>query len=172
MVEAGTSGGQVNVVIGGQGLLVELGRLDVRKWRRGVSTGEDWRQHGIWSVVGRTQLKTVGAVVGCGRLGCEAEVRTRCAVCVDDALGEQIRNSLARYRLVCREYVIEGAVLSDDHDHVLDRCCGREFCGVLCGRWNGRSEIGDERDQAGADRKVLPGLRQDTRFRHESPPER
>jgi hypothetical protein len=47
-------------------------------------------------------------------------VRAGRAILVDDPLGKEIVNALAVFRLVSGEQVIEGSVLADDHDDVLD----------------------------------------------------
>jgi hypothetical protein len=47
-------------------------------------------------------------------------VRAGRAILVDDPLREEIVNALAFFRLVRGEQVIEGSVLADDHDDVLD----------------------------------------------------
>src|SRR5262249_23495477 len=67
----------------------------------------------------------VGLGVAGGELGGLAEVRARRAVRGDDALGAKVPDPLPGGRLVGGEDVVEGVVLTDDHDHVLDGGRGR-----------------------------------------------
>lgn len=50
--------------------------------------------------------------------------------------------------------MIEGSVFTSDHNHVLNWCDGL----VRCLGQDRRSEVGEERDKAGAKGEVLPGL--------------
>ena len=84
--------------------------------------------------------------------GGEGEIGAGSAICVDDALGEQVRNGLAGDGFVGREDVIEGTIFSDDHDHVLDGRCGG-LGGLLSRGRKWRSEIGDQSHEARADGK-------------------
>ena len=52
--------------------------------------------------------------------------------------------------LVGCEDVVEGAVFSDDDDHMLDGCSGGMLVAILSCNGQRRSEIGDERHQAGS----------------------
>ena len=54
-------------------------------------------------------------------LGGRGEVRSRRAVRLDDALGQEIRDGLVVGRLVAAEQVVEGMILANDHDQVSDR---------------------------------------------------
>ena len=56
-----------------------------------------------------------------GILTAQREVGAGRAVVIDDAFGEQVVDGLACDGFVGGEDVIEGAVLADDDDHVLDR---------------------------------------------------
>ena len=54
------------------------------------------------------------------RLARPRKVWPRRSVLVHDAFREQVVDALARLGLVRRKHVIKGAILADDHDHVLD----------------------------------------------------
>ena len=60
------------------------------------------------------------------------------------------------------ENVVEGAVLANDDDHVLDGGGGGILGGILSGYGKRRAEIRDKCDKAGGNGEVLPGLRQET----------
>jgi hypothetical protein len=68
--------------------------------------------------------------------------------------------------------VIESAIFSDNDDNVLD---GRGGLGLLGGFLSGgcdrRSQVGEERKQAGANHEVLSDFFQNIGRRHEFPPE-
>ena len=57
-------------------------------------------------------------------LGRGLEVGTWSAVLLDDAARQQIVDALTIAWFVDAEDMIKATVLSDDHDHVLDWCCG------------------------------------------------
>ncbi len=59
------------------------------------------------------------------------EVRARRAVFLDDLLRKQVRDPLSVLRLVGRENVIERAVFTHNHDHVLDGSGGLELTGQV-----------------------------------------
>src|SRR5262249_21756234 len=55
------------------------------------------------------------------------KILARCAIGIDDALGQQVQHLLVpAFWYVGGEQVIEAAVLADDDDDVLDRACGLE----------------------------------------------
>jgi hypothetical protein len=68
--------------------------------------------------------------------------------------------------------VIESAIFSDNDDNVLD---GRGGLGLLGGFLSGgcdrRSQVGEERKQAGANHEVLSDFFQNIGRRHDFPPE-
>ena len=77
----------------------------------------------------------------------KGEIGAGSSVAVHNAFGKQIRNCLSGNGFVGGEDVIEGAVLSNDDDHMLNGGCG--FCrlsGALSGGWKWRSEVSGERD--------------------------
>src|SRR5579864_5147326 len=123
--QSGPAGGQVLVVLVGQAVLNRHGAGDIGEWGRGIATGENRRQNRIRGIAGGTQLISVGVRVASGGLARQEKVGPGSSVWLDDALGKQIRNALAMTRLVGCKYVVEGAVLSDDDDHVLDGSSGR-----------------------------------------------
>jgi hypothetical protein len=51
-------------------------------------------------------------------------MRARCAVLVDDAFQQQVLNRFAVLRLVRGKEMVEGAVLADEHDDMLDGGAG------------------------------------------------
>src|SRR5262249_29019388 len=56
---------------------------------------------------------------------CQILVWSGRAVGIDDTLGEQVRHRLSMLRLVRAVDIVESAILTDEHDDVLDRGCGR-----------------------------------------------
>src|SRR6202030_3441591 len=106
---------EIDVIVVGQPVLVELRGRDIREWRSGISPREHRRQHRGGNVVGWIQLKALGGDVIGGRLAGQEEVGAWRPVWVDDAFGKQIRNALAVTWLVGCEDVVEGAVFSNDH---------------------------------------------------------
>ena len=71
-------------------------------------------------------------------------------------------------RLIGGENVIKGAVLSDNHDYMLDGGSGASVLLVIvsgCGKR--RAEIRDKREEAGGNGKVLPGFRQEGWYEHD-----
>ncbi len=101
--------------VGQVGREPRVGRVEGRKGARRVGLGQ-----------GRVRPRRVGGQrVGrrvAGRvLDCPRHVRPRRPVGGDDPLGEQVLHLLPRLRHVGGEDVVEGVVLPDDHDHVLDR---------------------------------------------------
>ena len=76
--------------------------------------------------------------------------RTGEAVGLDDALGEQVQHLVPARRLIGREHMVEGAVLADDDDDVLDgraRPGGRVRPRVSDGRREGMGEDGANADE-------------------------
>ncbi len=56
-----------------------------------------------------------------GKLRGASEIGSRRAIGIDDALGQEIRDRLPVPRNVSAEDMVEGAVLADENDDVLDR---------------------------------------------------
>src|ERR1700687_862162 len=159
--QTSTPSGEIDVIVVGQPVLVELRGRDIREWRSGISPRKHRRQYRVGNVVGWIQLKALGAGVSGGRLAGQEEVGAWCPVWVDDAFGKQIRNALAMTWLVGCEDVVEGAVFTNDHNYVLNGSAGLLSC---CGKWG--AEVSDNCEQAGGYDEMLPGFRQQIRFKH------
>src|SRR5215472_17805287 len=77
-------------------------------------------------------------------------LRPRSAICVDNALRQQIINGISRDRLVGGKNVVKRAVLANNHDHVFDRR-DRLASSVLAlsvlvlrlRHWSSQAELGD-----------------------------
>jgi len=93
---------------------------------------------------GRRNMRVLGFTIWCvaidlGVAGCvlcgQIELRPWSSVGVDDTLGKQIINCLAVFRRIRCKYVIEGAILTNDQNNMLDRRSGlpaRIVRGRLC----------------------------------------
>ena len=79
-------------------------------------------------------MESIGTRVYGRGLAAKREIRARGSIFVHYAFGEQVIDSLAGFRFVRCEHVIEGTILSDDHDDVFDGCFG---VGFFCGRDSG-----------------------------------
>jgi hypothetical protein len=72
----------------------------------------------------------------------------------------EVRDRFSTLRLIGGEHVIEGSILSDDHDDMLDgRGCSGMLGDFLSGGCDRHSQVDKQSKQARANHKVLPGLR-------------
>src|SRR5262249_45210725 len=95
--------------------------MRARRWN--AKQGGRWQRHiGGLAAIGRAN--EILSLRQDRELGSGAEVGAWSAVLVDDAARQEIVDALTMARLVDAEDMIKAAVLGDDHDHVLDWCCG------------------------------------------------
>ena len=91
-------------------------------------------QDGLWQPnVAATARGVEG--VGAGGIGgfalcSQGVVGARRTIGIDDALGQQVTDALPGLGLVGAKEAVEGVVLADDHNHVLDRRAGVAIVGV------------------------------------------
>ena len=130
---------RIHVIFFLQAGFILHGGGNIWEWSGGVSAGEHGRQNRICGVIGRIQRISSGTIVNRGRLVGGGKIWAGLAPLGDDALGEEVVNSLTSFGLIGGEDVIEGAILSDDDDYVLDGggcgyrlagCCAADITGA------------------------------------------
>ena len=125
-VQPGGADGQQIEIVRQQAVIGRAGRSHRREGgrarvaHRGVGRRRVWwRQRRVRP--GDRRVDRIGGRVRGLVLLRRLEARAGRAVGVDDPLRAQVEDDLAGLRLVGGEQVVEGAVLADDDDHVLDR---------------------------------------------------
>jgi hypothetical protein len=90
-------------------------------------------------------------------LGGDLKVRTRRSVRLDNSLREQVIHFLSGGWSVGSENVVEGAVLANDHDHVLNRSCRGGALSGFGSQARGSYQVRDGRQQSRAKPKIAAG---------------
>src|SRR6202521_2681338 len=151
--QTGSSGGEMNVVFGEQARFGKLSRgygLEgrgklVARIRRGT-LGIGWGIVLEQTVVAAGTELEISTIEGLP-LGGNGVIWSGGSVGVDDSLGEQIIDGLSGRGLVGGEKVIEGTILADDHNDVLNGGGGGMFAGFGSQAW-GIYDVHDGREQS------------------------